>query len=94
VREQEAARCLRAESPSQRAQRQRRRVRGDDRAGSRHGRHPGEQRPLDLEVLDDGLNDPFGLGEAAEMVLDVPRCDKCRGRAVHEGGRVAPLQPL
>ena len=52
----------------QRGDRNARRVRRDDRAGTPDGVDPLEQRTLDVEPLDDGFDDPVDAGELLEIV--------------------------
>src|SRR3712207_446440 len=53
------------------AQRYARGVGGDDRALSGDALNPLHQRPLGLEPLDDGFEDPVGLADALEIILEV-----------------------
>ena len=45
-----------------------------------------EQSALDVEILDDGFDDPVDVGEFLEVVFEVADRDEAGERRVHEGG--------
>jgi hypothetical protein len=94
VRHQQVGRQLRRGALGQLGERDGGGVRGDDRAGAPRAVDGGEQRALGVRVLDDGLDDPVGVGDEREVARQVARPDAPRGRPRHERRRVAPRQPL
>ena len=63
-------------------------VGGDDRAGLADGFHFPQQRPLDVEVLDHGFDDPVDVGELLDVVFEIAHRHQPGERRFHEGGRL------
>ena len=61
-------------------------VRGDDGAGLANLFDLAQQAALDLEVFDDGFDDPVDIGELVEIVFEVADGDQARERWLEEGG--------
>ena len=61
-------------------------VGGDDGAGLANRFDLAQQAALDLQVFDDGFDDPVDLGELLEIVLKVADGDQARERGLEEGG--------
>ena len=51
-------------------------VSGDDRAGPPDGFHFFEQTPFDIEVFNNGLDDPIDVGESSQVVIEIPDGDQ------------------
>ena len=73
------------------------RVRAHDRSGAPCGVHLLEQRPLDVQPLDDRLDDPVSLGDAGETSVKASGGDQLPGVGREERirlERACALQPL
>ena len=80
----------------------------DDRARFANGIQPGHQVALDRQILDDGLDDPVGIGQSIDVVFEIAGRDqpqvvgvvKLGGAALFESfqvlehNRVAPLREI
>ncbi len=62
-------------------------VSGDDGSGLADGFHLLQQRPLKVEVLDYGFDDPVDVGELLEVIFEIADGDEAGERRFHEGGR-------
>ena len=51
-----------------------------------------QQRAFDVEILDDGFNDPIDLGELVEVVFKVADRNQAGERRVHESGGLGFLR--
>ena len=63
-------------------------VGGNDGAGLANGFDLAQQAALDLQVFDDGLDDPIHVGQFVKIVFEVPDGDQARERRLEEGGRL------
>ncbi len=61
-------------------------VGGDDGAGLADGVDLAEEFALEVEVFDDGFDDPVDFGELLEVVFEVADGDQAIERRLHEGG--------
>ena len=61
-------------------------VGGDDGAGLADGVDLAQQLALEVEVFDDGFDDPVDFGELLEVVFEVADGDQAIERRLHEGG--------
>ncbi len=61
-------------------------VGGDDGAGLADGFDFAQERPFEVEIFDDGFDDPVDFGEFLEVVFEVADGDEAGERWVHEGG--------
>ena len=59
---------------------------GDDGAGLANLLDLAQQAALDLEIFDDGFDDPVDIGELVEIVLEVADGDQARERGLKESG--------
>ena len=60
----------------------------DDRPGLADGLHFPQQRALDFEILDHGLDDPVDVGELFDVVFEIANGDQSGERRLHECGRL------
>ena len=67
-------------------------VGGDDGAGLADGFDFLQQRALDVEILDDGFDDPVDVGEFLEVVFEVADGDQAGERRVEESGGLGFLR--
>ena len=63
-------------------------VGGDDRAGLANRFDLAQQAALDLEVFDDGLDDPIDVGEFLQIVFEVSDGHQAGERRLEESGRL------
>ncbi|MPL88377.1 hypothetical protein SDC9_34397 [bioreactor metagenome] len=88
MRDREARRERGAEALGQQFAQDRRGVRRHHRAGRQERRDLGEERALDLEVFDHRLDDPVGLGDAGDVILDVAGAHERGGAGAGETARL------
>jgi hypothetical protein len=86
---QEVAREIRGQAGGQHRQRNRRGVGRHGRTGLAGVLDPAIERLLDRDVFQHRLDDPIGLGQAAQIVLDIAGLDQPGVARVHQGRGIA-----
>ena len=60
-------------------------VGGNDSARLANSFNFAKQRPLEVEILDDGLDDPVNLSQLLQVVVEVAHGDQAGKRSIHKG---------